>query len=71
VVLSVLACRVVELPDQVPVPVVLLDSAGNEIISMKKTVPKTNVVASEFPVQILSDESGVKMIKGNMRLLVW
>ena len=51
--------------------VIVFDSNQNKIISMEKTTPRVNVMSKEFPIEILSDDSGIKIIKGYMRLLVW
>jgi hypothetical protein len=51
--------------------IIVLDSNQQEIISMKKTAPRVNVLSKEFPAEILSDENGIKIIKGYVRLLVW
>ncbi|MEM2956555.1 MAG: hypothetical protein QW041_03230 [Candidatus Pacearchaeota archaeon] len=51
--------------------IIVFDSRRNEIINMKKPLPKVNVLAKEFPIEILSSEDGIKTIKGYMRLMVW
>ena len=51
--------------------IIVLDSEQKEIIRMAKPIPNINVLSKEFPIEILSNESGIKISKGYLRLLVW
>jgi len=59
------------LPSTSGFSIVVSDADMNEIIKMTKTAPNVNVIAREFPIEILSDENGIKIMKGYLRLLVW
>jgi hypothetical protein len=51
--------------------IIVFNSSQDKMISMEKTAPRVNVLSKEFPVEILSDNNGIKIIKGYMRLLIW
>lgn len=49
--------------------IIILDSGHNEAIAMTKPLPKMNILAKEFPIEILNDNGDIT--KGYMRLLSW
>jgi len=61
-----------KMPSASDFSVIVLNASMDEIVSMKKTFPKANILSKEFPVEILSINNGaIKIIKGYLRLLVW
>jgi len=60
-----------KLPASAEFSIVVSDSERNEIIKMTKTMPRVNIISREFPIEILSDESGIKIMKGYLRLIIW
>jgi len=52
--------------------IIVFDSEKKQIISMTKAMPRANIMARETPIELLnSDDEGVTISKGYMRLLVW
>jgi len=49
--------------------IMVFDENKNEIFSMTKPLPRVNILAKEFPIEILFENG--KLSKGYLRLLTW
>jgi len=48
--------------------IIVFDESRNILFDMSREIPRTEVVASEYPIEILRDN---EMMKGALRILEW
>jgi uncharacterized pyridoxamine 5'-phosphate oxidase family protein len=60
-----------KIPSNSDFSILILDSNRNEIIKMEQPIPRVNALSKEIPIEILSDDNGLKTTKNYLRMTVW